>query len=59
MPSRTDLYFPPEDSQIEKDYIGENAELKVIESIWGHMAGGSADSKVDAEFIDNAIYNGF
>ncbi|KAF9299888.1 hypothetical protein BGZ74_008547 [Mortierella antarctica] len=59
MPCRTDLYFPPEDSQIEKDYLGENAELKVIESIWGHMAGGSADSEVDAQFIDNAIYTFF
>ncbi|KAF9397286.1 hypothetical protein BGX21_009025 [Mortierella sp. AD011] len=59
MPCRTDLYFPPEDSQIEKDYMGENAELKVIESIWGHWAGGPGDSKEDAEFIDDSIYNFF
>ncbi|KAF8935866.1 hypothetical protein CPC16_010195 [Podila verticillata] len=59
MPGRTDLYFPPEDSQIEKDYLGEKAELKVIESIWGHFAGGPFDSEVDAQFIDDAIYTFF
>ncbi|ORX89979.1 homoserine acetyltransferase family protein [Basidiobolus meristosporus CBS 931.73] len=59
MPCRHDLYFPPEDSQIEKDYMGENAELKVIESIWGHWAGGPGDSKEDAKFIDDSIYTFF
>ncbi|KAF9300391.1 hypothetical protein BGZ74_007935 [Mortierella antarctica] len=54
-----DLYFPPADSQIEKDYIGENAELKVIESIWGHWAGGPGDSLEDAKFIDDAIHTFF
>ena len=39
MPSRTDLYFPPEDSVVEVEYI-PNAELRVIESAWGHCAGG-------------------
>lgn len=39
MPSRTDLYFPPEDSDIEVSHM-PNAELRVIESIWGHCAGG-------------------
>lgn len=56
MPCNNDLYFPPEDSQIEKDYIGDNAELKVIESIWGHWAGGPGDSKKDAKFLDDSIY---
>jgi homoserine acetyltransferase len=41
LPCKTDLYFPPEDSEIEmqnmRDGIGE---LKVIPSIWGHWAGG-------------------
>ena len=39
MPSRTDLYFPPEDSVVEVEHI-PNAELRVIESAWGHCAGG-------------------
>ena len=39
MPSRTDLYFPPEDSAVEVRHM-PNAELRVIESVWGHCAGG-------------------
>ena len=39
MPSQTDLYFPPEDNEIEVAQM-PNAELRVIPSIWGHMAGG-------------------
>ena len=37
MPCRTDLYFPPEDSEIEVAAMS-NAELRVIESDWGHCA---------------------
>ena len=41
LPAKTDLYFPPEDSEIEvaamKPGIGT---LKVFPSIWGHWAGG-------------------
>ncbi|KAG0149873.1 hypothetical protein CROQUDRAFT_668980 [Cronartium quercuum f. sp. fusiforme G11] len=39
MPSATDLYFPPEDNQLEGNHI-MNCEVKVIPSIWGHFAGG-------------------
>ena len=35
MPCRTDLYFPPEDSEIEVAGM-PNAELRVIESPFGH-----------------------
>lgn len=56
MPCSHDLYFPPEDSQIEKDYLGGKGELKVIESIWGHWAGGPGDSKDDVTFIDDSIH---
>ncbi|KAF9020352.1 hypothetical protein BGZ52_002629 [Haplosporangium bisporale] len=59
MPCDQDLYFPPADSELEKKYIGENAELKVIESIWGHWAGGPGDSVEDAKFIDDAIHTFF
>jgi homoserine acetyltransferase len=45
LPCKTDLYFPPEDSEIEvqnmRDGVGE---LKVIPSIWGHWAGGMYQS---------------
>ena len=41
LPSKTDLYFPPEDSEYEvkcmKPGVGE---LQVYPSIWGHWAGG-------------------
>ncbi len=53
MPCRTDLYFPPEDSKIEVAHL-PHAELRVIDSDWGHMAGGGINS-VDASFIDMAI----
>jgi homoserine O-acetyltransferase len=42
MPSRTDLYFPPEDSVLEVAAM-HDAELAVIESVYGHAAGGGLD----------------
>lgn len=56
MPCRTDLYFPPEDSELETAAI-PLAQLKVIESIYGHWAGGPGDSARDAEFLDDSIYD--
>ena len=32
-----------------------NAELRVIPSIWGHLAGGPGRNPVDTEFIDAAL----
>jgi homoserine acetyltransferase len=41
LPAKTDLYFPPEDSEIEVKAMRPGVgELKVIPSIWGHWAGG-------------------
>jgi homoserine O-acetyltransferase len=37
LPVDTDRYFPPVDAQEEAQHI-PNAECRVIESIWGHMA---------------------
>ncbi len=37
MPGRTDLYFPPEDSEYEVKHM-PNAELRPFESIYGHFA---------------------
>ncbi|KAL8996560.1 MAG: hypothetical protein Q9169_003955 [Polycauliona sp. 2 TL-2023] len=42
MPSRTDTYFPPEDSEVEVQRL-KQGELAVIETVWGHMAGGGAN----------------
>ena len=55
LPSKTDLYFPPEDNEIEVAMM-PNAELRVIPSIYGHAAGypglGAAE---DDAFIDDAL----
>ena len=53
MPCQTDLYFPPEDSEIEVAHMSD-AELRVIPSIWGLMAG-SGLNPADATFIDTAL----
>ncbi|KAL5524051.1 hypothetical protein ACEPAG_8224 [Sanghuangporus baumii] len=53
MPSKTDLYFPPEDSQNEVSRLMD-AKLVVIDSVWGHMAGGGSNA-VDDEFIKNEV----
>ncbi|KAI0779487.1 homoserine O-acetyltransferase [Fomes fomentarius] len=50
MPCKTDLYFPPEDSQIEMRLLNSGSKLVVIDSVWGHMAGGGANAQ-DDEFI--------
>jgi homoserine acetyltransferase len=53
MPSRTDQYFPPEDSEIEMTYL-KRGELAVIETIWGHIAGGTAN-RDDVKFMEGKI----
>lgn len=41
LPCKTDLYFPPEDSEIEVASMREGVgRLEVYPSIWGHWAGG-------------------
>jgi len=54
MPSRTDTYFPPEDSEVEVRHL-KDAKLAVIESIWGHMAGGGGGTEEDMKFIGETI----
>ena len=54
MPSRTDQYFPPEDNEIEVGHM-PNAELRVIPSIWGHLAGGPGRNPEDTRFVDNNL----
>ncbi len=53
MPSRTDTYFPPEDSEIEVRHM-PHAQLRVIPSDWGHAAGAGVNP-IDNEFIARAI----
>ena len=54
MPSQTDQYFPVEDSEIEVGLL-KNAELRVIPSKWGHLAGGPGRNPVDTQFIDASL----
>ena len=54
MPSRTDLYFPPEDNEYEVSRM-PNAELRPFPSIWGHLAGGRGLNPDDAKFLDDAL----
>ena len=54
MPCRTDLYFPPEDSAAAVSRM-PRAELRVIESVWGHRAGSPNSDPRDIAFIEKAI----
>jgi homoserine acetyltransferase len=51
MPCKTDLYFPPEDSYIE---ARGQARVVVIDSVWGHMAGGGSNA-ADTAFIQEEV----
>jgi homoserine O-acetyltransferase len=53
MPGRTDLYFPPEDSEAEAELL-RDARLAVIPSDWGHYAGGGRAPE-DTAFIDREL----
>jgi homoserine acetyltransferase len=56
MPGKTDLYFPPEDSEIEVSSMREGVgELRVIPSVWGHWAGGPGGCKEDLDWLDGAF----
>lgn len=53
LPGRTDLYFPPEDNIAEAAMMPK-AEVRVIDSIWGHYAGGGRVAE-DTAVIDAAL----
>lgn len=55
MPCQMDLYFPPEDNELEVAAM-PNATLNVIPSTWGHLAGhpGLAPSE-DVAFMESAV----
>jgi homoserine O-acetyltransferase len=53
MPCETDLYFRVRDNQLEVELM-RNAELRVIPSIWGHVAAFGVNAP-DNEFIDAAL----
>jgi homoserine O-acetyltransferase len=53
MPSQTDMYFPIEDAEYEKQFIPD-VEFIAIPSIWGHLAGVGLNP-VDNEFLNAKI----
>ncbi|MFF2073209.1 alpha/beta fold hydrolase [Kitasatospora sp. NPDC058162] len=53
LPSRKDLYFPPEDEEWNLRHVPD-AELRIIPGVWGHLAGGGSDPAA-AAFIATAL----
>ena len=54
MPSRTDLYFTPEDSEMETAHM-PNAQFRPIDSIWGHRAGNPVLNPDDEATLRQAV----
>ncbi|KAK2612543.1 hypothetical protein QQS21_001481 [Conoideocrella luteorostrata] len=56
LPGKTDLYFPPEDSQYEVQCMAEGVGKCIpFPSIWGHWAGGPGVSPEDLKWLDNKL----
>jgi homoserine O-acetyltransferase len=56
LPCKTDLYFPPEDSEIEVENMRPGiGKLIAFPSIWGHWAGGPGDSKEDVIWLNDRL----
>jgi len=56
LPCKTDLYFPPEDSEIEVENMRDGiGQIEAFPSIWGHWAGGPGDSKEDVKWLDEKL----
>jgi homoserine O-acetyltransferase len=54
MPGKTDLYFPPKDSENEVKNM-PNAKLVTVPSVWGHFAGGPGINPEDADWLDERL----
>jgi len=54
MPSSTDLYFPPADSQIEVEHL-PNAELRVLQSDWDTSPARPDRNARDSAFVEQAL----
>ena len=52
--ANTRLAIRPEDSEIEVRYLKDKGELAVIETIWGHIAGGGANEE-DTKWMNEKI----
>ncbi len=54
IPCTTDLYFPPEDNEIEVRHM-PNAELKSYDSPWGHCVANPGNDAGFVHFLDDCI----
>lgn len=54
MPAMTDLYFTPEDCEVEATLI-RDSDYRPIPSIWGHRAGNPYQNAEDEQFIKTAV----
>ena len=54
VPCTTDLYFPPEDNEIEARHM-PNAELRPFASPWGHCVASPGNVPEFAAFLDGCI----
>ncbi len=53
MPAKTDLYFTPEDNELECRLLSKGS-FRPIPTVWGHYAGGGR-SQADVGFIDREL----
>ncbi|NKB77100.1 MAG: alpha/beta fold hydrolase [Gammaproteobacteria bacterium] len=49
-----DLYFPPEDNQLEIKWI-KNGDLRVYHSLWGHCVASPGNGTEFAHYLDDTI----
>lgn len=60
LPGKTDLYFPPEDSEIEVAHMRPGiGKCEAFPSIWGHWAGGPGQSTEDVKWLDEKLRDFF
>lgn len=56
LPGKTDLYFPPEDSEYEVQHMTKGIGKCIpFPSVWGHWAGGPGESKEDVKWLDSHL----
>ena len=56
LPSKTDLYFPPKDSEYEVANMRLGiGKLDVYPSIMGHWAGGPGTTEEDVKWLDDHL----
>lgn len=54
MPSEQDLYFRVDDNALEMKHL-RNAELKPLQSVWGHRGGHPVNQPEDRAFIETHV----